>query len=224
MQVGADEAGKGPVLGPMIAAAVRAPPAAIPDEIDDSKRLSVSRREDLASQLSSHPSVTIGIASVDPVTIDSEVTDMNSLTVSAHVDALAAVAQDGDETIVDAGDVSESRFGRRVGSGLENKGITVDIVAAHGADEQYPIVAAASVIAKVERDRRMAAIDAAYAPQVASAAVDGVGSGYPGDGETRKFLREYVRQHGEIPDCARRSWSTITDVLAAEAQSELDDF
>ena len=49
--VGSDEAGKGPVLGPMVAAAVRADEDALPNGIDDSKRLSPSRREEIAATL-----------------------------------------------------------------------------------------------------------------------------------------------------------------------------
>ena len=51
-----------------------------------------------------------------------------------------------------------------------------------------------------------------------------VGSGYPSDSATREFLREYVSEHGELPDCARASWKTSEDVLAAAEQSALDYF
>ena len=57
-----------------------------------------------------------------------------------------------------------------------------------------------------------------------STTYDGVGSGYPSDPTTRSFLRAYVADHGDVPDCARRSWSTCDDVLAAAEQSGLDDF
>ncbi|MFC6772337.1 ribonuclease HII, partial [Halorubrum pallidum] len=70
----------------------------------------------------------------------------------------------------------------------------------------------------VTRDDRMDAIDASYD------AYGDLGSGYPSDPATRTFLREYVADHGDVPDCARRSWSTCEDVLAAEAQSALDEF
>lgn len=224
VHVGADEAGKGPVLGPMIAAAVRAPPAAIPDGIDDSKRLSPARRERLERRLREHPDVAVGIAAVDPVTIDAPGTDMNGLTVAVQARALAAVARAGDEVLVDAGDVSESRFARRVREGVADRGIELPVRAEHGADERHPIVSAASVVAKVERDRRMAEIDAEYAARVPDADVEGVGSGYPGDPTTREFLSAYVRRYGDLPDCARRSWSTCDDVLAAAEQSSLEEF
>ena len=62
--LGADEAGKGPVLGPMVAAAVRADPAAIPDGVDDSKRLSPTSREELDAVLRGDDRVAVGVARV----------------------------------------------------------------------------------------------------------------------------------------------------------------
>ncbi|AUX09575.1 ribonuclease HII [Halalkaliarchaeum desulfuricum] len=228
MHVGADEAGKGPVLGPMIAAAVRAPVEVIPGEIADSKRLSPERRERLDRRLRDHPEVSIGVAAIEPERIDSPETDMNGLTVAAQARALADIVDADDEAIVDAGDVSESRFTRRVREGVADRGVDIQVTAEHGADGRYPIVAAASVVAKVERDRRIASIDEAYVPLDGESAtddgVDTVGSGYPSDPATREFLRAYVRRHGDLPDCARRSWSTCADVLAAAEQSSLGEF
>ena len=141
---------------------------------------------------------------------------MNGLTVDAQVRALTEIAADGDSVIVDAGDVSESRFGRRVTEGLAAEGVAVDVTAEHGADDSHALAAAASIIAKVERDRRMERIGEQY---------DGsVGSGYPSDQTTREFLKEYVSDYGELPDCARQSWSTCEDLLTAAEQSALGDF
>ena len=216
--VGSDEAGKGPVLGPMVAAAVRADVDALPDGIDDSKRLSPARREEIAATLRETGDVEIGVAFVEPERIDRPDTDMNALTVAAHVEALAAVAREGDEVVTDAGDVDASRFGRRVRTGVEEAGVAVSVTAEHRADEAYPHVGAASIVAKVERDARMAAVGEAFA------AYGPVGSGYPSDSTTREFLKTYVEETGELPDCARASWSTCDDVLTAAAQSSLAEF
>lgn len=217
-RVGCDEAGKGPVLGPMVAAAVRADPDALPDDVDDSKRIAPERRAEIAALLRENGAVTVGVAVVPPSRIDDPKTDMNSLTVAAQAEAVAAAARDGDAVVVDAGDVDEARFGRRVASSVETEGVEVRVHAEHGGDESYALVGAASIVAKVERDARVDAIDAEYGEYGA------VGSGYPSDGTTREFLREYVDRTGELPDCARASWSTCDDVLAAAAQSSLDQF
>jgi ribonuclease HII len=211
MRIGVDEAGKGPVLGSMFAAAVHAPPTAIPDGIDDSKRLSPDRREALAARLRTDERVAIGLAEIPVARIDGE-EDMNTLTVAAQAEAVAAVARDGDGGILDAADTSTERFARRV---RERVPVEVDLRAEHGADETYLLVSAASVLAKVERDAHVAGLAETYGE---------VGSGYPSDPITREFLRTYVDAHGDLPDCARRSWSTCADVLAAAEQSALDSF
>jgi ribonuclease HII len=214
MDIGADEAGKGPVLGPMVAAAVRvrAPGVTLPDGVDDSKRLSPDRRADMADRLRDDPAVDIGVATVEPARIDDPETDMNGVTVAAQAEAIRAVAVDDDVVTVDAGDVDADRFGRRV---CEAVGATVTMRAEHRADERHPHVAAASVVAKVERDTRIKALAERYGE---------VGSGYPSDERTRAFLAEYVRNNGELPACARRSWATCDDVLAAAEQSSLSEF
>ncbi|EMA65061.1 ribonuclease HII [Halorubrum kocurii] len=238
MYLGVDEAGKGPVLGPMAAAAVLADPSTLPADVDDSKRLTPSRRESIDAALREADRVAVGVAFVEPDEIDRPETDMNTLTVRGQARAVRAALADraaiGDRAaagpldepvrvVADAGDTSESRFARRLGEFVADGDADadlpeVDVSAAHGADEDDPLVGAASVVAKVARDQRMAAVDADYA------AYDGVGSGYPSDPTTRSFLRAYVDDHGDVPDCARRSWATCDDVLAAAEQSGLDDF
>ncbi len=214
-RIGTDEAGKGPVLGPMVAAAVRADPADLPDGIDDSKRLAPETRDRLAGALADSEDVAVGLAVVSTDRIDDPETDMNTLTVEAQASAVAAVASDGDAVHADAGDVSESRFARRVGEAVGRAGVDADVTATHGADEDDPLVGAASVVAKVERDRRIDRLAEEYGD---------VGSGYPGDATTREFLRRYVGDHGTLPACARASWQTCADLLAAAEQSSLEEF
>ncbi|MFB6154779.1 MAG: ribonuclease HII [Haloferacaceae archaeon] len=213
--IGVDEAGKGPVLGPMVTAAVRADPTALPDGVDDSKRLSPARRERLAAELRADPDVAVGVAVVTTDRIDDPSTDMNTLTVDGQAAAVAEVARDGDRVVADASDVSESRFADRLGDRLAASGAAVEVTAEHRADEHHALVGAASVVAKVERDARIDALAEEYGD---------VGSGYPSDRTTRTFLREYVREHGALPPCARESWQTCADLLAAAAQSDLSEF
>jgi ribonuclease HII len=215
MQFGVDEAGKGPVLGPMVAACVSARSEALPGGIDDSKRLAPARRERLFEALCDDPDVGIGVARVSPDRIDAPETDLNSLTVAAHAAAVTdAGVAGGTEGLADAADVDEARFARRVTDALDG---SVTVHARHGADESAALVGAASVVAKVERDAALDRLAADY---------DGydLGSGYPSDPTTRAFLRDYVADHGDLPACARASWQTSRDVLAAAEQSALDAF
>jgi len=207
---GVDEAGKGPVLGSMFAAAVAGDPGDLPEGVADSKRLAPGRREDLDERI--RESMRVGVAEVPVARIDDPETDMNELGVAAQADALEQVASDGLAGHVDAADVDEERFGERVAAAVD---ADVRVTAEHGADDEYDLVAAASVVAKVARDAHVEALAAEYGE---------VGSGYPSDPTTREFLREHVREHGCLPECARESWQTSRDALAAAEQSALGDF
>jgi ribonuclease HII len=219
MPFGVDEAGKGPALGSMFAAAVHvAAPDALPEGIADSKRLAPARREELAAHLADDERVAVGVAEIDPDLIDDPETDMNSLAVRAHAEAIeeALTNADGLENpptgCCDACDTDAERFARRV---ADTCALDLDLAAEHGADDDDPIVGAASIVAKVERDAQMAALAAEYGS---------VGSGYPSDPTTREFMESFVRETGELPPFARESWSTCADVLADAQQTGLGQF
>ncbi|WP_254528910.1 ribonuclease HII [Natrinema gelatinilyticum] len=223
MPFGVDEAGKGPVLGSMFAAAVHLEePADLPNGIKDSKRLTPERRTELAATLWDDDRIAIGVAEITSERIDTPETDMNSLAVTAHATAIErAVAshERGNATIVplsglcDACDTDADRFARRVTEACSLEDVAVD--ARHGADDESLLVGAASIVAKVERDAHVAALADEYGP---------VGSGYPGDPTTRQFLEDYVDDHGTLPPFARASWSTCERVLAAAEQTGLEQF
>jgi ribonuclease HII len=213
MQFGVDEAGKGPVLGSMFAAAVVADPETLPSAVADSKTLTPERRDELAAALEADPAVEIGVAEVPVDRIDDPETDMNTLTVVAQAEALSAVEATGLTGYVDAGDTNADRFGARVATRVPGD---VTVHAEHAADETYPIVAAASIIAKVERDTHIEALGATYEADI--------GSGYPSDPTTREFLETYLEKTGTLPECARESWQTSKDVLGAAEQTGLADF
>lgn len=77
--------------------------------------------------------------------------------------------------------------------------IKIPIVSEHKADQTYPIVSAASIIAKVERDREIAELAKVHGD---------LGSGYPSDPRTIDFLRHCVARTGKYPDFVRVSWKT----------------
>jgi len=221
MRVGVDEAGKGPVLGPMVAAAVAVPDAAVlPDDVADSKRVDPERREAIDAALRDDGRVEIGVAAVEVERIDDPATDMNTLTVDGQAEAVGHLLEGLDgagadlSLLADAGDTSEARFARRLGERLpDREGLAV--TARHGADDEDPVVAAASIVAKVERDARVAALAQEFGE---------LGSGYPSDPATRSFLEAYVEDHGELPACARTSWQTCEDVLASVEQAGIGEF
>jgi ribonuclease HII len=229
MQVfGVDEAGKGPVIGSMFAAAVVLDPTTLPEDVGDSKAIRSARRAELAAEIRELAD-SVGVAEVTVDRIDAEGTDMNSLTVAAHAEALdAALAtldsrastgqgsatRDALSGYVDAGDTNAVRFERRVADTV-TASADLAVRGEHGADETYSVVGAASVVAKVARDAHVERLADEYG---------NLGSGYPGDPATRDFLERYVAAYDDVPPCARRSWQTCDDVLAAADQSSLAAF
>ena len=113
---------------------------------------------------------------------------------------------------VDAADVNESRFSEEILSHLSYR---PKIISEHKADAKYPEVSAASIIAKVERDRRVEKI---------AEEIGDFGSGYPADPRTYEFLRRYYREHGDLPPHVRRSWKSAKKVIREAMQSSLKDF
>jgi ribonuclease HII len=210
MEFGVDEAGKGPVLGSMFVAAVRADPDQLPADVGDSKEINAERRQELDAEI--RDVATAEVVEISVERIDDPDTDMNSLTVAGHGEALSGVVEAGLSGYADAGDTNAVRFERRVASKLD---CSVDLRAEHGADEQYRIVGAASILAKVARERHVDQLATEYGA---------VGSGYPSDPTTREFLESFVREHERLPACARESWQTSRDVLGALDQASLSDF
>jgi ribonuclease HII len=137
---GIDEVGRGPLAGPVVAAAVILDPAAIPDGLDDSKRLTAARREELLALLQATAVIGLGQASV------AEIAAMNILQASflAMRRAVAALARRPAIALVDGH--------------MLPPGLGVPARAVIGGDGLALSIAAASIVAKVSRDRMMVAL------------------------------------------------------------------
>ncbi|TMW66527.1 hypothetical protein Poli38472_004292 [Pythium oligandrum] len=144
--VGCDEAGRGPLAGPVVAAACYVPLDVCIEGIHDSKKLTEPQREHLYEQLTTHPRVKYAVHVNSPQRID----EINILQASleAMVKAVEALDVPADFVFVD---------GNRMPPTLQLPAETV----IQGDSKVYSI-AAASVIAKVTRDRIMVELDAKY--------------------------------------------------------------
>lgn len=141
---GVDEAGRGPLAGPVVAAAVIFPPGLLIAGVDDSKKLSPGRREEIFGIIQAH-AVTIGVGIVGHAEID----EINILqaTFKAMHGALASLTVPPEHVLVDG-----NRF---AGSGVPFTAIVDGDACCHA-------IAAASIIAKVTRDRLMCEYDLRY--------------------------------------------------------------
>lgn len=142
---GIDEAGMGPLAGPVVAAAVVLPPAGRLPPVADSKTLTASIRERLARRIR-RVAVAVGVGVVEPADVDR----LNVYRAGLEAMRRALAALPGvrpDFLVVD---------GRAI------DGVPVPQACFPGADGFVASVAAASIVAKVERDAIMTALDAAY--------------------------------------------------------------
>jgi ribonuclease HII len=141
---GVDEAGRGPWAGPVVAAAVVLDPAALPEGLDDSKKLSAARREALFGAIHAVAIVGVGIASV------TEIDALNILRANdlAMCRAVAALDPAPDAALID---------GNRVPPAMPCRARAIV-----GGDASVLSIAAASIVAKVTRDRIMDALAAEH--------------------------------------------------------------
>jgi ribonuclease HII len=132
---------------------------------------------------------------------------MNECVARAHAAVIRRIRPTA--AYVDACDVNAGRYAQMVHAHLKGP---CTIIAEHRADMTYRIVSAASIVAKVVRDNEIERISEEYGP---------VGSGYPSDPETIAYLSAYIRNHHAPPPIARRSWKTVTAMLANRSQTTL---
>lgn len=200
---GADEAGRGCVLGPLAVAGVSIDSSKLAElsalGVKDSKMLSPAQRDSL------YPEIVklcgrVEVSRIPPKVIDRYVSRGKKYRRLNYLEAIHMAkvidALDVEEVYVDAPDTNPSRFQGELADLLSTK---PRIIAEHKADVNYPIVSAASIIAKVERDRDVAELRQLHGD---------FGSGYPSDPDTIAFLETWVKSNSSQPEFARKSWKT----------------
>ncbi len=213
---GVDDAGRGPVIGPLVIAGV-----IIEEEkldrlkmlgVKDSKQLLASARIRLSKEI---PEV---VDDFHVVELRAEELDriVNRAPKFQRLNLLEAkgMAQVIEKlkpelAYVDSSDTRTERFKNNI---LDCLSFTPRIVSEHKADVNYPVVSAASIMAKVHRDSRIEEIKKEYGE---------IGSGYAHDALTVKFLRDYYSDHGDFPPIVRRSWKTLGNIVRDLTQSTL---
>jgi ribonuclease HII len=185
---GIDEAGRGPLAGPVVAAAVRLDPAAIPNGLDDSKKLAAAVRERLFAELLAGAAVSIGSASAAEI----DRLNIRQATLLAMRRAAAGLAADCDHFLIDGNDVPPS--------------LAAQASFVIGGDGRSLSIAAASVVAKVMRDRMMARLGEVF-PAYGFARHAGYG--------TPEHLAA-IRAHGPCPQ-HRQSFAPVRRAKAAGA-------
>ncbi|NLX46694.1 MAG: ribonuclease HII [Euryarchaeota archaeon] len=199
-------------MGPLVVAAVM-----VEDDrqfrewgVRDSKLHKPQERERLAGLIKAHSSWKVAI--IEPISIDERKgpTSLNTLEIRAFASLLDEMRPR--KAYVDACDASEMHFKTALTRAMRTR---PELVCEHKADLNYPVVSAASIVAKVRRDEEMRRI---------GDELGDVGSGYSSDPKTRAFLENWIRENGDLPPYTRRSWATARDMLSSSKTSKLSDW
>ncbi len=210
---GIDEAGRGSVIGPLVIAGISFDPTGLEsirnEGITDSKKLSVQKRETLYTKIL-QSAVSVFICKISPITIDNYVNYKKLNVLESRFMTIIADNLRADKIIIDACDVKPDRFKQSILKNLTSK--SVKIYCFHKADTDNLIVSAASIIAKVTRDREIKKIEETLCKKI--------GSGYPSDPSTKLFLRNHLFDN-ENKKYIRFSWSPVKNMINECAQTKL---
>lgn len=212
--VGIDEAGRGPVIGPLVVCA-----AAVSEEnitsleslhLKDSKKYTRTKREELAETIITMTECVYAEITASEIDLQRQTKNLNQIEVQLFAEVLLNFPH-AKKVIVDACDVNPTRFGENICACAN----VPTLVSEHKADSTYPIVSAASIMAKVRRDQCIQDLKDVYGD---------FGSGYSSDRKTYAFLRTYIKREGGLPPIARSSWDTAKKLLEEYYQRPLDAF
>ncbi|MBY9009384.1 MAG: ribonuclease HII [Candidatus Lokiarchaeota archaeon] len=218
MICGIDEAGRGPVLGPMVICGVCFLEAELKllDDIGvkDSKKLSPKKRSELAKiikhKCSNYKTIVVSAQEIDAR--EKKRITLNKLEEIKMAEIIEALKPN--IIYIDAADVNEARFGKSIKKLLNYS--PIKIISKHKADDLYPIVSASSIIAKDTRDNIIEELKKNYGD---------FGSGYPSDVRTIEFLRKWIIEKKKSPPFARKSWETTKKIIREEiSNAKITDF
>jgi ribonuclease HII len=214
--LGIDEAGRGPVIGPLVMCGYLIDEKHIAKlrnmGVKDSKMLTPKIREFLLPKIKK--------LCDDFIILKASAKDIDKLRTESNLNKLEIGRMqhiinllEPDRVVIDAIEANTKKFHSKVSSKIKNKGI--EIVAENFADKKYHEVGAASIIAKVNRDKEISKLHKLYG---------NFGSGYTSDERTIKFLKDWIKMNKEFPDIVRRSWITAIELKKQKEQRTLGSF
>lgn len=212
--MGIDEAGRGPVLGPMVYGCLycaRSYQKTLSSlNFADSKTLKEEKREELFENLKADKSIGWAVDIIDPKELSAKMLkkdkiNLNTISHDSAIGLINRVLQMGvllTEVYLDTvGDPEKYRIK------LSERFPAIKFVVAKKADSLYPVVSGASIVAKVTRDR---ALREWVLDETADNVHRNFGSGYPGDPETKAWLEHHKHMVFGFPSLVRFSWGTCT--------------
>lgn len=211
---GIDEAGRGPCVGPLCMAVVsiekKEEEKLIELGVKDSKLLAPNVRKSMFASIKNIAfevkSLQVEALELDELMLRRSLNEIEAMKVGS---LLNAMERKPDVVYIDSPDPIESQFTKRV---LKYVNYSPKIISKHKADMLYPVVSAASIIAKVERDNAIDELKKIFGE---------LGSGYSHDERTIAFVKTYTAKNKCLPDCVRKRWDTSRRILDNEFQQKL---
>ncbi|BDQ30287.1 MAG: ribonuclease HII [Nitrosopumilus sp.] len=203
MQIcGVDDAGRGSMLGPLVIAGISLDKKNLQKlsslGVKDSKKLSPKLREQFYKKI-----IDIAddyyIVKISPRLIDASVKKHCLNGLEAKYMAKVVSKLNADISYVDSCDVNPARFGKEISKQSDNR----KVKSYHHADSRFVIVSAASILAKVTRDKAIAKLRQNH----------DLGSGYPSDTVTVKFVTKYHVTYSVLPNFVRKSWKPVQKIV-----------
>ena len=203
MQIcGVDDAGRGSMLGPLVIAGISLDKTKIRKlsalGVKDSKKLTAKTREELYKKIISLVD-NYYVAKISPKSIDHSVKKHGLNKLEAKYMAKVISKLNPDTSFVDSCDVNPKRFGKEISRISNNNKIR----SYHHADSRFVVVSAASIIAKVTRDKAISRLRKDH----------DLGSGYPSDRKTINFVKKYYKTQKIMPTFVRKSWKPTQKIM-----------
>jgi len=213
--LGIDEAGRGPVIGPMVMAGVEIDSSKEQKLRDmgvkDSKLIPPAIREDLFDEIKkiakNYKIIIISPKEIDNA-LESPDLNLNKLEGIKTVEIINTIKSD--KVILDCPSTNEKAYKSFIEERLNYK--PKHLIVEHKADVNYLVVGAASILAKVTRDAEIEKLRKKYGE---------IGPGYPSNPITQRFLQQNWDKHPEI---FRKTWETYKKVSQKKSQKSLKDF
>lgn len=222
--LGIDESGRGAVIGPLVMCGYLIDSSKIDTlkemGVKDSKLLTPKRRSALEATLKEIADniVVIKTSSMDIDKLRSE-TNLNRIEAKHMQNIINSL--DSKKIFIDSVEANTKKFKKEIISGLKNdikeriNNKEVDVICENFADKKYPVVSAASIIAKVTRDNDVEDLKKGYGD---------FGSGYSSDPRTVKFLKDWIKKNKKYPPFVRWSWLTAKEIRKEHEQKSMKDF
>jgi ribonuclease HII len=210
-QIGIDEAGRGPAIGPLVVCALGIPNSDTKFLASigavDSKQITRKKREEISERIyleaeNRNWKIGIIVCKASRIDIERNKMNLNKLEIELFKEAVYETGIKEKNGIVkaDACDVNEQRFKERIRYALGAKWKDWEIHARHKMDSEEIIVGAASILAKVRRDKEI--------EKISDLLNLDVGSGYPSDPKTKEAVKKLV--NSKTPNqYLRWSWATV---------------